>query len=170
MTTRIVRCAGVALALLALASSAWSQQVPVTKIRYRSIGSVKGKDLYKEYCVQCHGEDGTGHGAFAAVLRVPAADLTTIASRNGGKFVSASVEESITRWKLMPRTMRDRSAMTQAMLEGEHVENAPVMPLFGPIFAGLYRDEIRDRKVRILNLVGYLKSLQVEAPVPPEPK
>jgi hypothetical protein len=34
------------------------------------------------------------------------------------------------------------------------------MPLFGPIFANLYSQEVRDRQVRMANLIRYVKSLQ----------
>jgi hypothetical protein len=161
--------------MLAIVPAAWSQepqqapqaeQPQVRRIMFRHCASVNGKDLYNAYCVYCHGEDAKGHGPQAAVLRVQPADLTTIAARNGGKFAGSAVEDKILGWKLVPRSMKETSDMVNAMNTGKNADNVPVMPLFGPIFASLYSQEIRDRQVRIANLVGYVKSVQVKsAPV-----
>jgi mono/diheme cytochrome c family protein len=163
MPSRLARGAAVTLALLVIAPAAWSRQAPVKRVTYRAVASVNGKDLYKEYCLHCHGEDGTGHGPDAAVLRVPPADLTTFAARNGGKFANAAVEDKINGWKLVPASMKDMSDRVNAMNTGKDAGNVPVMPLFGPIFASLYSQEIRDRQVRMANLVRYVKSMQVAA-------
>jgi mono/diheme cytochrome c family protein len=163
MSSWLARGAAVMLALLVIAASASSQQAPVKRVTYRAVASVNGRDLYKEYCLHCHGEDGKGTGPDAAVLRAPPADLTTIAARNGLKFSSAAVEDKINGWKLVPRNMKDMSDRATAMNTGKDAENVPVMPLFGPIFASLYSQEIRDRQVRMANLTRYVKSLQVAA-------
>lgn len=49
-------------------------------------GRVAGRALYDQYCVSCHGADGTGNGPAAAGLARRPADLTRIAERNGGAF------------------------------------------------------------------------------------
>jgi len=160
MPSRSARLAALMLALLAVAPAAWSQQVPVKKLTFRAVASVNGKDLFKAYCAYCHGDDGKSHGPEAAVLRVPPADLTSIAARNGGKFEASAVEDKINGWKLVPRTITEMSARTEAMNTGKEAENVPVMPLFGPLFARLYPQEVRDRQIRMANLVRYVKSLQ----------
>jgi mono/diheme cytochrome c family protein len=45
-----------------------------------------GKAMFKQYCAACHGLDAKGHGPAHATLKVPAADLTTLAKRHGGVF------------------------------------------------------------------------------------
>ena len=45
-----------------------------------------GKAMFKQYCAACHGMDAKGHGPARAALKVPAADLTTLAKRHGGEF------------------------------------------------------------------------------------
>jgi len=165
MPSRTARVAGVSLALVALASVAWAQAT-VKRNVIRAIASVKGEDMYGEYCLHCHGADLTGHGPDAAGLRTPPADLTTIAARNGGKFVPGAVEDVINGWKRVPRTMREAAANQRARETGEGTENLPVMPLFGPLFAKLWPQEIQERRMRMSNLVSYIKSKQVTSPPP----
>jgi mono/diheme cytochrome c family protein len=52
----------------------------------RLIDSLQGPDLYKGYCAVCHGSDAKGNGPLAKWLRTAPADLTRIASRNGGSL------------------------------------------------------------------------------------
>ena len=165
MSSRFAPVAVLVLVLILLVPVAGSQQPRVKKITFRAVASVNGKDLYQAYCVYCHGGDGEGHGPEAAVLRVPPADLTTIAARNGGKFEASAVEDKINGWKLVPRTMKEMSARVDAMNTGKNAEDVPVMPLFGPLFAKLYPQEVRDRQIRMANVIRYVKSLQ-ENPAP----
>ena len=164
MSSGLTLVAGSMLAVLAMAPDAWSQQPQVKKLTFRAVASVNGKDLYKAYCIYCHGDDGKGHGSEAAVLRVPPADLTTIAARSGGKFEAGAVEDKINGWRFVPRSMREMSARADAMNTGKDAEDVPVMPLFGPLFAKLYSQEVRDRQIRMANLVRFVKTLQANPP------
>lgn len=153
-------CSAAFVLLIMLPTAALSQQARVEKLPMRHVASVNGKDLFKAYCEPCHGEDGKGQGPLAPELRVRPADLTTIAARNGGKFEAGAVEDKINGWKQLPRTMQETAARVEAMNTGKNVENVPVMPAFGPIFAKLYSQEVRDRLVRMANIIRHVKSLQ----------
>jgi mono/diheme cytochrome c family protein len=50
--------------------------------------SVTGYDLFKSYCVACHGTDARGTGPLATSLAKKPADLTALAGTNGGTFPS----------------------------------------------------------------------------------
>ena len=54
-----------------------------------------GRGYFEQYCSGCHGPGGKGDGAFVPYLKVPPADLTTIAKRNGGTFPETKVAELI---------------------------------------------------------------------------
>jgi mono/diheme cytochrome c family protein len=50
--------------------------------------SINGADLFKSYCVACHGADAKGTGPLASTLKRKPADLTALAGTNGGTFPS----------------------------------------------------------------------------------
>jgi mono/diheme cytochrome c family protein len=54
-----------------------------------------GEELYREFCVSCHGVSGKGDGPAAAGLSRRPADLTRISARNGGTFPMAYVLSTI---------------------------------------------------------------------------
>lgn len=58
-------------------------------------GRVAGRALYDQYCLSCHGADGTGNGPAAEGLAKRPADLTRIAGRNGGTFPMVRVMSTI---------------------------------------------------------------------------
>ena len=74
--------AGLTLGLLALAACAPD-------------GRVAGRALFDQYCVSCHGTDGTGNGPAAEGLAKRPADLTRIAEQNGGSFPMVKVMSQI---------------------------------------------------------------------------
>jgi mono/diheme cytochrome c family protein len=55
-----------------------------------------GHAIYLDRCASCHGNDATGNGPMASVLKIPPADLTNISKRAGGTFPAARVVEIIT--------------------------------------------------------------------------
>jgi len=98
--------------------------------------------LFKQYCAACHGANAKGYGPARAPLQLPAADLTTLAKRHGGKFPYEYVTGVL---RFGPGTPAHGSAD---------------MPTWGPIFE--YFDNHNERAVeqRIMNLCDYLASLQ----------
>ena len=58
-------------------------------------GRVAGRALYDQYCLSCHGRDGTGDGPAAEGLTRRPADLTRISGRNGGTFPMVKVMSQI---------------------------------------------------------------------------
>jgi mono/diheme cytochrome c family protein len=104
-----------------------------------------GKVMYKQYCASCHGIDGKGLGPFASMLKVPPADLTTLAKRHGGKFPYDYVSGIL------------RFGPGPTILHG-----SADMPTWGPIFQYLDKNNERAVQQRIKNLCNYLASLQEE--------
>ena len=107
------------------------------------IQSVEGVDTYKTYCAVCHGPQAKGNGPAATALKKVPADLTTIAKRAGGKFSSADVEAVI---------------MGQQVMASHGSRD---MPIWGPVFQSLASDP-SFMKLRVSNLVDYLKSIQTQ--------
>ena len=101
-----------------------------------------GSGLYVNYCGSCHGPQAKGDGPMASVLRVKPADLTTIATRSGGKFPSEAVFRSI-------------DGRNPAMGHGGS------MPVWGDTFlrsqGGASPDVVR---ARIDALVRYIETIQ----------
>lgn len=108
------------------------------------IDSIQGPDLYKAYCASCHGVGAKGDGVMTKSLKVQPADLTRIATRNGGTFPLMRVER---------------------IISGEEIPAAghgsSQMPVWGPIFSHVQRDQDLGR-VRIDNLARFLRDIQVK--------
>ena len=101
-----------------------------------------GDVMFKQYCAACHGADAKGRGPARAALRIPAADLTTLAKRHEGKFP----------YEYVNRVLR--------FGPGTPAHGSADMPTWGPIFE--YLDHYNEGAVeqRIKNLSDYLASLQ----------
>lgn len=102
-----------------------------------------GKVMFKEYCASCHGIDAKGQGPFASMLKVPPANLTTLAKRHDGKFPYEYVSDIL------------RFGPGPTILHG-----SADMPTWGPIFQYLDKNNERAVQQRIKNLCNYLASLQ----------
>ena len=111
---------------------------------------VLGKSTFGARCALCHGADGKGGGEVAELFRVPPADLTTLAERNGGAFPFARVY----------------SIIVDGMDAAGHGDSE--MPIWGDYFIA---DALEDRGVklsdaieitqgRVLSLTYYLESIQ----------
>ena len=101
-----------------------------------------GEELYKDYCVLCHGPDGAGDGQYMEFENIDLPDLRTLKQRNGGEFPLERVIETI---------------------DGRRELNAHgdrFMPAWGEIFR--FDEENGDAVAhgRILNLLLYLSDIQ----------
>ncbi|HVO78565.1 MAG TPA: cytochrome c [Candidatus Bathyarchaeia archaeon] len=107
-----------------------------------------GAQMYLDYCASCHGRDGRGNGPAASALKVPAADLTTLAKNNHGNYPSSRVG---------------------AVLEF----GAPVtahgssdMPVWGDLFRSLNTGKAATSRAavnqRISSLDKYIRSMQTK--------
>jgi mono/diheme cytochrome c family protein len=103
-----------------------------------------GRELYRAYCASCHGPAGRGDGPVASALKVPPADLTAIARRNGGRFPAIRVFQSV-----------EGSAVIQAHGTRE-------MPVWGTVFRQRAGTDEALVKLRVRNLTGFIESLQVK--------
>jgi mono/diheme cytochrome c family protein len=107
--------------------------------------SIAGKDSFKFYCATCHGSNGRGHGPVASALKTPPADLTVLASRNGGLFPRDAVRAYVTG--------------TGRMLPSH---GPAEMPVWGPTFRAF--EPAARTSERIDNLVKYIESIQRRTP------
>jgi mono/diheme cytochrome c family protein len=101
-----------------------------------------GDLMFRQYCAACHGADAKGHGPARAPFKLPAADLTTLAKRHGGKFPYEYVTGVL---RFGPGVPSHGSAD---------------MPTWGPIFEYLDNHNEGSVEQRIKNLCEYLSTLQ----------
>ncbi len=130
-----------AIFLCAAVSSAQSKATAVQD-QYSPDSVPSGKVMFKQYCAACHGIDAKGNGPARAALRVPAANLTTLAKRHGGEFPTDLVTNVL---RFGP---------------GVAAHGSSDMPTWGGIFQ--YMDNYNQALVqkRIKNLIDYLVTLQ----------
>ena len=102
-----------------------------------------GKSEYFGYCSVCHGDEGKGDGPYASMLKVPPANLSTLAKRHDGKFPYDYVSNVL---RYGPGTI--------------NLHGSPDMPASGSIFRWFDKNNERIVEQRIKNLCDYLASLQ----------
>ena len=101
-----------------------------------------GKQMYVNYCASCHGIDGKGDGPVAQSLKMPPADLTLLSKNNNGKFPDRHIFAVLQSGADIPS------------------HGTPEMPVWGPILGELDKANPDMKKLRISNLIRYLKSIQ----------
>jgi mono/diheme cytochrome c family protein len=104
--------------------------------------AAKGKITYARYCVSCHGPEARGDGPMAADLRVPPADLTTLAARSGGSFPFDGVAQAI-----------DGRKTTRG-------HGSPDMPVWGEVFERTQGTDASSAASAVSRLTHYLWTLQ----------
>ena len=133
------------LAVVAVCSSAQQKNTVIQNEPIQSTPANSGSAMYKSYCAPCHGQDGKGNGPAAAALKVPPADLTTLAKRNNGKYPA-------------PRVASILRGQEQLVAHGDQE-----MPIWGPVFRGIDISASESQTdLRISNLNKYLESLQAK--------
>lgn len=98
-----------------------------------------GHEMYTDYCAACHGAGGKGDGPAVEFLKAPPTDLTTLASRNDGKFPA------------------DHFAAVLRFGTEAHPHGTSDMPIWGPLFTKQGKDIV---ELRIANLTSYVESIQ----------
>lgn len=131
--------------VVATTMMAWAQDAGQTEIKHvpiKQTSPASGTEMYKTYCAVCHGVEGRGDGPAAEALKVPATDLTTLATKNGGKYPALKVS---------------------AILRGESplpAHGTKEMPIWGNLFWNLSGGHESEVQQRISNLNRYLESIQ----------
>ncbi len=112
-----------------------------------------GRALYQSQCSGCHGATGAGDGEMSVFVRTGVPNLRELSLRNGGTFPKAHVVSVVTRVSAfhddvvaMPDfgALLDAAPATYTAADGETIET--------------------NRAV--LDIVAYLKGIQVRAPDP----
>ena len=129
----------VLLSVLPLAA----QEKQIKHVPVQSTPAESGKVMFTTYCAVCHGKDGTGKGPAADALKIPPANLTTLAKRNGGKFPG------------------DRVASTITGADAVQAHGSREMPIWGTLFNEMSRGKQSEVQLRVANLTKYIESLQV---------
>ena len=134
----------VAGALLAVSAGVAQKQSSPAPQDKNLMNSLKGPELFGAYCATCHGKDAKGKGPMASSLKVPPADLTGIAKRNGGTFPFLKVQKIISGEEAAPGAHGTRE-----------------MPVWGPIMSEVTWDQDLGR-VRTYVLAKYLEEVQAK--------
>ena len=133
----------VALAMIAMAQQpAPSQEKVIKHIPVKQTSAASGQEMFNSYCAACHGIDGKGAGPAASALKVPPADLSGLAPKNGGKYPSLHVS---------------------SVLRGEAetpAHGSKDMPVWGPLFRHLSQGHDAEVQQRIANLNQYVETIQ----------
>jgi hypothetical protein len=110
----------------------------------------RGRFLYEIYCLDCHGETGKGNGSVARERQIRPTDLTRLSPGDRGEFPLLELYEVI-------------DGRTEVE---EHVRRD--MPVWGLAFQEFDTDINQQNEVRgrILQLIHYLRSIQVETTEP----
>jgi len=115
----------------------------VVPVSTRQPSTASGSELFKTYCVACHGTDARGTGPLADSLRKRPADLTALAASNGGTFPS----------EMVARIIDGRNPVLG--------HGGGDMPVWGEALLIAHGGGSEDAvKERIASIVAYLETLQ----------
>jgi len=132
------------LLLLSAALGVLQAQNPpnVKKVPIRPTSAASGQQMFNTYCATCHGPEGRGDGPVAVALKKAPADLSSLTIRNNGKFPDLDLFHSI---------LGDGTIAAHGSKD---------MPVWGDVLKSLDGDSSSMVRLRISNLIDYIKSLQ----------
>jgi mono/diheme cytochrome c family protein len=133
-----------AAATLAVSLSFADQSQSKVVIPVNKTAPNNGKEMYKNYCAPCHGEDGKGNGPVASSLKARPSDLTELAKNNNGKFPDTHIVAILQFGADVPS------------------HGSATMPVWGPILGTMNKANIQDKQLRISNLTRYLQTIQAQ--------
>lgn len=138
------------LARTLLLGLAWTLSALPAAAESTSLQAQFGALTYKYYCQSCHGEAGKGDGPAAASLTTKPADLTALASNNGGAFPAERVTAAI-----------DGRVEVVGHLD---LAMPPWAALFAHEFESFAEGTVVDALIerRIAHIVAYIETLQEE--------
>lgn len=125
-------------------AGAQDQQTEIKHTTAAPTSPASGKQMFMAYCASCHGKDAKGDGPASSALKLAPADLTALASKNGGKYPAAKVTSVLS---------------GQANLAAHGNKE---MPVWGPIFFRISQGHESEVQMRIANLNHYIESLQAK--------
>lgn len=146
------------------------QAVPSKRAPGKRASSEPGKQLFSEYCASCHGVSGKGDGPAAPALKIPPADLTSLAKRNKGQFPSLRVMQAIKAGPSVPAHGSEiMPVWGPIFLRGDDSDTAGQTPPQTPVGAaeesgqqGRHGATAAEVQLRIYNLTEYIGTLQVK--------
>jgi mono/diheme cytochrome c family protein len=121
-----------------------SQQKEIRHVPVEATSPSSGPEMYIAYCAVCHGIDAKGKGPAAEALKVPPADLTMLAKKNGGKYPSDHVTNAI------------RGDLRLS------AHGSKEMPVWGELFWGMSEGHSSEVQLRVTNLNKFIGSLQAK--------
>ena len=121
-----------------------AQQKEIKHVPVKPTSPASGTEMYKAYCVVCHGMAGKGNGPAAEALKVPPSDLTTLAKKNGGRYPSDRVRSAIEGDLRLP------------------AHGSKEMPVWGKLFWRMSQGHSSEVQLRVSNLNKHIESLQVK--------
>ncbi|HLK65823.1 MAG TPA: c-type cytochrome [Bryobacteraceae bacterium] len=120
-----------------------AQDKSVKKVPAKPTAAMSGKDLFRQYCAVCHGQDAKGSGPAAGALKTNPTDLTQISRRNNGKFPEQKILA----------TFRGES--------GVPAHGSAEMPIWGPIFTNM-TPNLHEGQDRVYALLNYMEEIQAK--------
>jgi len=137
----------VVFALALAAQTAQPAASPTTVIKHvpiKNTSAASGQEMFSTYCAVCHGKDGKGNGPAADALKAAPSNLTTLSSKNGGKYPSMKVASIIRGDDAVP------------------AHGSKEMPVWGKLFYSMSEGHEAEVLQRVANLNHYVESLQTK--------